>query len=718
MEEVTLALAILLSAGFVAAKLAQLFRLPSVTGYILAGLLLGPSGFGLITGEAIGKQLEHFTQIALMLIAFGIGEHLEIKKLRQTARNVSFVAAAEISVAFFLVSIGTFFLLLFFPAENQQLGLETRQLALLAFLLGTVAVATAPAATLHVMQELNASGPLTTTLMQVVAVDNGIAITFFGVAVSVAHHVLGAGTVSLFTALSKSLLESVFSLLMGVATGLLIDAIIHRLTRRGEMLTVGLALLLLCGELARWFNFSPLLAGIAAGFTIVNRDHRDVRLFRILNAFEAPIYVLFFTLAGAHLDLSALAVAGWFGLAYFLFRSSGKITGACLGAQLAKAPVCIRHYMGVALMPQAGVAIGLVFFVQSDAVLEMFSFFLTPVVLAGVLLSELCGPACVRYALQSAGETECYEAADRMAAKYRAAKAGIIHDTDSLHLVPWTWQRLTPALAPKGSVVFGASNAATVAALARMATIIAHYHKARPLAVHVLPSDVLENGGKELREAENLFAIGRHEVENLGYELDTTLVTHENIAEGLGEAASTNGAVAIILGYPAKSTDQEYQRVVEAVTRYTPCPVIVIRFAGVLHTEHILLPVINLEDLQVVRDIVSALSEVGEHRITLLSLLDPDAPQGEIDAARNRLLQWAADQNLKSVTQCKAVATETRLETIVEEASDHDLLIMVASQTKGLQRLFFGSLAEGVAKKCNKPLLVVHNPSAKNSRSG
>ena len=140
MEEITLALAILLSVGFAAAKLAQFLHLPSVTGFILAGLLLGPSGFGMVTQETIGAQLEHFTQIALMLIAFGIGEHLEIQKLRYTVKNVVYVAAAEITGAFFLVSLGTFCVLVFFPTKNHLLGLGAKEIALIAFLLGPVAV--------------------------------------------------------------------------------------------------------------------------------------------------------------------------------------------------------------------------------------------------------------------------------------------------------------------------------------------------------------------------------------------------------------------------------------------------------------------------------------------------------------------------------------------------------------------------------------------------
>jgi Kef-type K+ transport system membrane component KefB len=325
MEEITLALAILLGAGFLAAKIGQFIRLPSVTGYICVGLLLGPSGFNLITEEAIVGQLGHFTQIALMLIAFGIGEHLELKRLRYTAKNVVFISVADVLSAFAVVSLGMFLALFIVKAGSPSWG--TKDYIIVAVLLGTVSMATAPAAILHVMQEIRASGRFTTSLLQIVAVDNGLAIMMFGIAVAVIGTMVGSGT-SVLGGIASSITEIFLSLLMGVATGLLIDLVFRKLKRRGEMLTAGLALLLLCGEGARLLDLSPLLAGMAAGFIIVNRDHRDVRLFRVLNAFKAPIFVLFFTLAGAHLDLSSLAVAGWFGVLYFLFRSFGKYLGA------------------------------------------------------------------------------------------------------------------------------------------------------------------------------------------------------------------------------------------------------------------------------------------------------------------------------------------------------------------------------------------------------
>ncbi|MCI5133228.1 MAG: hypothetical protein D3904_17365, partial [Candidatus Electrothrix sp. EH2] len=184
--------------------------------------------------------------------------------------------------------------------------------------------------TLHVIRELGARGPMTSTLMAVVAATDAIAIMIFGIAVSTAHNLISTDGLSL-AALLFCLYEIGASLLVGLLTGLFIDKVLDKLHNNGEMLTAGLALLLLCGELTSLLHLSPLLAGMMVGFVIINRTERDVRLFRIINGFEPPIYVLFFTLAGVHLELSALKLAGWVGMAYFFARIIGKYCGSWIG---------------------------------------------------------------------------------------------------------------------------------------------------------------------------------------------------------------------------------------------------------------------------------------------------------------------------------------------------------------------------------------------------
>ena len=183
--EITLLLAVILIAGFLAAKAGQAFRLPSVTGFIAAGVLLGPSGFNFITSEAISNQLGHFTQIALMLIAFGIGEHLELKRLKVTAKTVLSICMADAIISLTLVGGGIFIVTWLTSALGA--GWHSKDYLVLAIILATVSIATAPGTILFITRESRAVGPMTTTLLQVVAVNNGLAIVLFGMALVLAR---------------------------------------------------------------------------------------------------------------------------------------------------------------------------------------------------------------------------------------------------------------------------------------------------------------------------------------------------------------------------------------------------------------------------------------------------------------------------------------------------------------------------------------------------
>jgi len=706
MHDVTFALALILGAGFFISKLGQRLRLPSVTGYIFAGVILGPSVLNLVSEETITEELDHFTQIALMLIAFGIGKHLEMSRLKKSLKNVGLIGVSETSGAFLFVMVGTFFVAR--ASGVGESGWALRDYAVLALLFGVVSVATAPAATLHVMRELKAVGPLTTTLLAVVAVDNGLAIMFFGIAMSVARHLVGAGGGSMGAAIISSMAEIVASLMLGIITGLLIDFFIHRLNRRGEVLTLGLSLLLLCGETARLLHFSPLLAGMAVGFTIVNRDRRDVRLFRVINRFDPPIYVLFFTLAGAHLNLSALIIAGWVGLVYFLLRALGKLAGCSLGSRLAAAPSNVIRYMGFALIPQAGVAIGLIFLIRGDAVLGSYASTIIPVVLGSVVLSELTGPVCARIVVEKAGEAASGSEAARPLGPTILPEGLHPVKMDDVELIPWHWRPLEPAENLYGQVMFGFSDSKTGPALARFATLLAHYYLAEPTGVHVLPSrneDGDETTRTQNRELTQKIA---GEIESLGYRSHVRKVTHEDVAKGILSAAHSQKTWAIILGHPRTSTSQEFNRIVDAVAKEAPCQVIMVRLCGVLHTEKILVPVVNVENLKLLGHVIRALCGVGEHMITLLSIVHSNALDEEIEEAEELLEDWVQKENLIPHVRCRAIATDARVEAIVQEAQDHDVTVMAASQAHGLRRLFFGSLAEDVAQNSRKPMLIIH----------
>ena len=706
MQEVTFGLAVLLASGLLIAQAGKKLKLPSVTGYILAGLVLGPSGFNLVSTATIGSRLDHFTQIALMLIAFGIGEHIELSRLRTTVKSIGLIAVLQAVGAFILVT-GSIFFVAKMTGLNGESWHQNDYLAL-AILLGAVGVATAPAALLHVIRELRAAGPMTSTLMAVVAIDDGLCIMIFGLSLSIAAKVAGATGGTLAGAVLTGLSEISLSLLAGIVTGLLLDFVLPRLKKQEEMLSAGLALLLLCGEICRYFHLSPLLAGMAAGFIIINRDTRDVRLFRALNAFEPPIYVLFFTLAGTHLELAAVTSAGWIGLIYFVTRILGKIGGAYLGARMSGASRQVQLYLGPALIPQAGVAIGLIFLISGDANLAVYADIITPVVLTTVVLSELIGPLCARYAVEQAGEVHEFR---RPVPEYEGRDEKTVElwhrVSHGIRVVPWTWQKLIPPPGTEGVVAFGSSNPSTVPGLARIATLLAYHFKAVPMSVRILktgqPDPALS------RSMEDLFRPEREEVKNLGYNLETELIHYDKVSEALVSAVEYNEAKAVILGFPVEGTFQGFQEILETVARHVACPVLVLRMYGPpLHTERILVSVIDSRDLQALGPIIQALSRIGEHSLTLQYLLHAGATLEDVETKKNELVDWSKRNNIASPINVEVVSTEARQETIVAESARHDLVVMGASRKNVLKRLFFGSLAETVAHDCRKSLLIVY----------
>ncbi len=699
---ITFSIALLLAAGLLGGKICQRLHLPSVTGYILAGLLLGPSAAHFITEETIGNSLDHFTKIALMLIAFGIGEHIELKKLKSHTRSLMWIGVLETSGAFAAVSTAIYCTIVFIGFEVD--GWSTRDYIALSLLLGAVGVATAPAATLLVIRELKAKGPFTSTLMAIVAIDDGLAIMIFGLVVTVTHQLIGQTDAPLLYSVLLGVLEIGGSLLLGLLTGICLIYVLGKLNDSGELITAGLAILLLCSELAIFLHFSPLLAGMAAGFILVNKVERDVRIFRALNRFEPPIYVLFFTLAGAHLNISSLKAAGIIGVIYFLARISGKIIGVALGARIARSPLPVRRYLGFALLPQAGVAIGLIFLLSSDPALATYTSIITPVVLAGVFLSELIGPVSARFALTQAGETGVAHSPPTPFS--HPFKDGTIlsepeSPQTSFRIIPWTWKKLQPPRLPKGYVVFHAVDPLTARGLARTATILAFHYGALPMAVQILaPGTPVPR---------NLFQEEHEEVHAMGFTLATELVPEPELASGLVTAVEYNEARGVVLAYPLEGNVDTFRKLMNTVAAHVHCPVAVIRFFGEVHTERILVPLTGMEDLADIYPILLALDTVGEHRLHLLYMMSSTAEIKDVSKKEEDIRTWLKEHDSALDASIRAIPTQSRLDIIKEAADETDLIVMGAPQISGVERFIFGSLVDSVARQVQKTLIVIYN---------
>ncbi len=543
---------------------------------------------------------------------------------------------------------------------------------------------------------------------RVIAIDNGLAIIIFGMAMPLSHQIIGQSDTPLLLAIGNGFLEIGFSLALGWITGFCLEIVLRRLKGEGEMLTAGLAILLLCSELAIYLSLSPLLAGMVAGFVLVNKAERDVRVFRILNSFEPPIYVLFFTLAGTHLDIKTLGSTGLVGGIYFLARFIGKFLGIQLGARLSNTPTIIQKYLGFAVIPQAGVAIGLIFIIGADPSLAVYSAIITPVVLAGVFLSELAGPLSAKFALIGAGEatimTEnlskepyCEGLTEKECDKFMRSEEGV-------QILPWTWQKLVPSATPKDVVVFGVTRRETVHGIARIATIFAHSFNALPMAV-------LVRHPEDSSPTKHQFRVETEEVNTMGYELLTEVIPDTNTASGLVAAVEYNNARAVVLSYPLHNKDQDsnFPQVLETVAENVSCPVVVVQFYGPLHTEKILVPITDMDDLAEVYPVVAALDTVGEHQIQILYLASSATDSNDLEEYSTKIRTWLDRQTKQIDLSIQAIPTDSRVECIREEAEKHDIVVMGAIRTKGVRKFFFGSLADSLAKELKKPFIVVYD---------
>lgn len=694
-----LALSVLLALGFAVAQVVQRLRLPSVTGYIIAGLLLGPVGFNVLPESVVQGRLETFTEVALMLVAFGIGETLDLRQMRRTGRTLVRVGLAETIGCFVLVTGG---ITLVAWATGAFDVLTTWELCLAAGLLaGAVAVATAPASTIAVIRELGATGPVSRLLLSSVAMNNAASITLFGIAVVVARALMHTSSSSPALQIVLPFVVTGGSIAMGILVGLGTDWVVHRLSRRSEVLIFALGAVLFVGGLAQELGLSAMLAGLAAGAAVVNRDRRDVRAFRAINDFEPPIYGIFFALAGVQLHLRELAVGGLVGAVFVVARAAGKLVGAWIGERGADAEAGLPRIFGLGLLTQAGLAIGLVYLVQQDQSLAMIRSLLINVVVASVVVNELVGPPLVRLVLTRAGEVE-EETASRAADPAEGAP--------KLPVVPWTWPKLVPPERLVGSVVFGVGNPDTVPALTRIAVLMANYYHARPLAVHVRaepePGDFWDPPTD--RQTRRLFALAREEASQMGYPVATASSPGATVGEGLRSVADAEEAEVILLGHPLKGGPEEFRRVIDDVAREALCPVVVVKLAGALHTERILVPATSPEDLVPLRPVLCALAAVEHHDITFLALLPGNATASEEAAMKTQMENWSRCVGSTADLTFATVRTDARVLAVLEAAKDHDLLVTSSGTTRGLRRLFVGSLAEDIAVRCkSRPILMV-----------
>ena len=408
--EYLLSIGIAMIAGLLLTRLTTRLRLPDVTSYLVAGLLIGPLGFGALKIPGLGFQSFDYVEsmglicdVALGFIAFSIGNEFRLSSLKTIGRQATVIAIVQALAATVFVDVS---LLLFHLFLGEHLPVST------CLILGAIATATAPAATIMVINQYKAKGPLTSILLPIVALDDAVGLIVFAISCGIAKG-LSFGTVNLVSILVNPMLEIIASLVMGAAIGWLFSIIEKFFHSRSKRLSLAVAIVFICAAVSKIslslpggveIGFSSLLVCMMCGTFFCNLCDFSEEIMYRTERWTAPVYVLFFVLSGAELDLrvfGSLAVVS-IGVIYILARSAGKILGANVSSRLMGCQESVCKYLGITLLPQAGVALGMSVTVAADFGAE--GAIIRNIVLFSVLVYELVGPLLTKMALTKAGE--------------------------------------------------------------------------------------------------------------------------------------------------------------------------------------------------------------------------------------------------------------------------------------------------------------------------
>ena len=427
---VLLSVAIAVIIGLLMTRIAKPLGLPAVTAYLVTGVLIGPYCLGRLGIEGIGfhsmeavEALNLVSQTALGFIAFSIGNEFRLSSLKKTGRQATIVGIAQGLVAAAFVDVAL--IALHFILGGDKLSIPA------AITLGAIATATAPAATLMVVRQYKAKGKLTDILLPVVALDDAVGLVVFAVSFGVAK-AMHSGAFDMLSIIVEPLLEIVLSLGLGALMGMILTELEKLFNSNSNRLslTIGFVLLTVALSMISFdigpvhVGFSSLLVCMMLGTMFCNMCPLSGELMQRSERWTAPLYVLFFVVSGAELELSVfsdLAVVG-IGVVYILFRSIGKIVGAYSSCKAAGCDDSVTKYLGITLLPQAGVALGMCL---TAAELGADGVIIRNIILFSVLIYELVGPAMTKNALMKAGDIQpkSEEVINRRATRLAKARA-------------------------------------------------------------------------------------------------------------------------------------------------------------------------------------------------------------------------------------------------------------------------------------------------------
>ena len=392
-------LGVIILLGMLFGRIAEYFKIPAITGYLIAGLLLGPiSGF--VTLEELGA-MSIISDIALGFIAFQVGNELWFGKLKNSGMNIVIITVVQ---AVFTTAVVTLLTLFFVDLS-------------VAIVLGAIAAATAPAPIMMIIKKYRAKGELTDTILPVVGLDDAVGVIMFGILLSISVSMLdvtSAEALSMFELIREPLMEIVISVVLGsaigFASGFAIRTISPNRDRKEKNLNIIVISVFLTTGTALFLGASPILTPMIAGTVVTNMINKECYVLEeeTIRFFVPPIMIAFFTIAGAQLQFDVVLAAGLVGVVYILGRIFGKMVGAYLGTAMVKSSPSVKKFLGISLLPQSGVAIGLSIAAYNElsAVAGPEALVVKNVILASVLFFALTGPVLVKIAFTKAGEIE------------------------------------------------------------------------------------------------------------------------------------------------------------------------------------------------------------------------------------------------------------------------------------------------------------------------
>lgn len=379
-------LAICIFAGLIAGKIVKQVKLPNVTGYLIIGIIIGPCCLKIIPRDVV-DSFGLISEMALGFIAFSIGGEFKLDYLKKIGKAPIVIAFLESFTAVLFVDVAL---------------IVTGHSVPFSLCLGAIAAATAPAATLMVVRQYKANGPVTKTLLPVVAIDDATALMAFGISVAVAKSLTSTGDANLIATLLDPVWEIGGAIVFGGILGVGLAFLTRFYHSRSNRLSGAIAFVFICEGVCDMAGFSSLLACMVLSAVFVNLTNEYDKVFELVDRMTPPLFMLFFLFSGADLDIYVIPTVGIVGIIYVIFRVIGKILGSSIGSAISHTEPVVRKWLGFTLIPQAGVAIGLSSIAMQ--VVLRYGGQIRAVILCGTVIYELIGPVATKFALMKAGE--------------------------------------------------------------------------------------------------------------------------------------------------------------------------------------------------------------------------------------------------------------------------------------------------------------------------